>query len=181
MTLSKVVLKVVVAAALGLTVAQASSQPVAPDSVPTLEQLRADAATSFFGSPAFDETARLAVADMLPEVVVMAGCQSAGTVKAAALELFTSAGFVEVAVRQRYREYSLHLVRNLPELPKRIDIVLFYFSLEKATPVSCRYVFGNLGRRERVADGQVVEGSDQDALYRLLQTALQSLSARLPP
>ena len=181
MSMLKAATNALVAAALGLTVAQVHSQQLAQDNPPTVEDLRSDAAASFFISPAFDETARLAVADMLPEVVVMAGCQAAGTVKAAALELFKSAGFLEVAARQRYREYSLHVVRDLPDLPKRIDIVLFYFGVEKTTPVSCRYVFGNLGRRERVADGQIVEGSDRDALYRMLQTTLRSLAAKLPP
>ena len=146
MSMLKAATNALVAAALGLTVAQVHSQQLAQDNPP-----------------------------------VMAGCQAAGTVKAAALELFKSAGFLEVAARQRYREYSLHVVRDLPDLPKRIDIVLFYFGVEKTTPVSCRYVFGNLGRRERVADGQIVEGSDRDALYRMLQTTLRSLAAKLPP
>ena len=150
--------------------------PGASAQEPALSELRQAAAAAFFGSPAYDETARLSLAEQLPEESVRGECAGAALVRKSALQLFQSAGFEEAGARLRFYEFSLHLVRSRAQ-KKWIDIVVFYFKIQKAG-VECRYTVGQLARTEDRRQ-TVADGPERDRLYRDVKDISGRLTAKL--
>lgn len=153
-----------------------------PPKEPSLEQIRQAAIKAFVGPPSYDETARLTIRDhQLPESVALASCRSVKWVKQKAIELFSEAGFEEEAVTQKiqYLEHNLPLVRELSSRPRRIDILVFYFNIEKSAGIRCKYHFGVLGRREAVSPRMILKGSEHDRLFRDVRTLIDHLENSL--
>lgn len=132
---------------------------------PSLVELRKAAASAFFGSRAYDETSRLTIAELLPEHTFEAGCTGAEGVYDTVLKAFQRSGFEEVDVRVKYPGSALYLVRRLGKATP-IDILLFYFKVERAPGLNCRYTLGQYARAEDEVHQKVIEGSERDRLFR---------------
>jgi len=154
---------------------QQSASPA--ESSPSLAEIRKSAADAFLGSGAYDETSRLTLAERPAEEVFDAGCVGAQNLRDSALKAFEAAGFEEIDTRLKYPELSLHMVRRRAA-PPLMDVLLFYFKIEKSGGVDCRFTLGDFARTENSRQ-KAVQGNERDQLVRDIKQIVASLTTAI--
>lgn len=148
------------------------------ESSPSIEELRKAGVTALLGLPQRDETHRLQLDERLSESLIEGGCVGAATMREKALSIFREGGFEEVQSSLVYPAYSLHLVRQKPAPSGGLDIVLFYFKIEKTVGVACRFTLGSYSRAE-TASQSLDTGAEQDRLFRNVVGLVDSIQSAI--
>jgi hypothetical protein len=144
--------------------------PRATTDAPTFAQVRRAALAAFLGGGKFDDVSELSLADyQVKEQAIMAVCRPPEMTRQRAVRIFSAAGFHEVQSAATWPGYTVHLVRELTDPPKKLDIVMFFFGIQKAG-VDCKYTVGAFTRRELKSPRQVLGGEDRDAVLDNVRT-----------
>ena len=119
-----------------------------PEIAKSFDSVKQSALEVFLGNMNYNETTSLTLSDHIFENRIIAHCRSVTFVKDELLSILRDNGFKVVKESIPYPKYNIYLLRKHDEPVKTVDIVVFYFWINKTPGIDCEFIIGAFARKE---------------------------------